>query len=285
MKKINSDINLNYETLKVTKSRLNKGLLSIPVSLIDNFPSKKRKIQVFFDNNKLPEFKNFTPYTSSSKECIIGGMKNWYIKNKVMPNDEITLITIDKELGIYRLVKEFDFKIHISKLSKQLFATLEIEDDENNIENVLDELKHISNRSEKDILIGQYLNIKNLSIKKRKYEQVNIKKRKERVPSLIRKILGAVYEGKCQLTQFSFIQKNGKPYFEVHHIDENRGNDWKNLLVVSPNIHAQFTYGRYENYYDKEGWLRKVYLCGTSYNVFQQLDKISNQRFEKIIHG
>ena len=241
MKKINSDINLNYETLKVTKSRLNKGLLSIPVSLIDNFPSKKRKIQVFFDNNKLPEFKNFTPYTSSSKECRIGGMKNWYIKNKVMPNDEITLITIDKELGIYRLVKEFDFKIHISKLSKQLFATLEIEDDENNIENVLDELKHISNRSEKDILIGQYLNIKNLSIKKRKYEQVNIKKRKERVPSLIRKILGAVYEGKCQLTQFSFIQKNGKPYFEVHHIDENRGNDWKNLLVVSPNIHAQFT--------------------------------------------
>lgn len=83
---------------------------------------------------------------------------------------------------------------------------------------------------------------------------------------------------------FCFTQRNGNPYFEIHHIDENRGNDWKNLLVVSPNIHAQFTFGNYQNYFDDEGWLRKVDFDGKIYEINQLLDKIKPLEFKKTIY-
>ncbi len=285
MQKTSSNIYINYETVKITQSRINKGLLSIPVSLIEHFPNEKRKIQVFFDEQKTPELKNFTPYTSSSRECRIGGMAKWYKENKVKAGQEIVVVTINKEEGVYRLMKESNFKNYIKKSFNQLVSTMENEEEGHIVENTLEEMAQITNQSKKEILTGQFLKLKNVAIEKRKYEKVNTTKRKERVPYLMRKILEAVYDGRCQLTSFTFLQQNGKAYFEVHHIDENRGHDWKNLLVVSPNIHAQFTYGECTNYfYDRKGWLRKVDLCGETYLVMQLLDRIKAKHFEKNTH-
>jgi hypothetical protein len=66
---------------------------------------------------------------------------------------------------------------------------------------------------------------------------------KEKVlSSAIKKILLNLYNGKCQISDFTFIIKNEKPYFEMHHIKLKIGNHFKNLLVVSPNVHVRFIY-------------------------------------------
>lgn len=46
MQKTASKIPFSYKTIKLTQSRLNKGLLAIPVSLIDYFPKQKGKIYI-----------------------------------------------------------------------------------------------------------------------------------------------------------------------------------------------------------------------------------------------
>ena len=71
MQKVKSEIGYSYITIKITKSRIDKGLLAIPISLLDKFPKEKRKITIFFDDEENPSSKNFTPYISSSKECRI----------------------------------------------------------------------------------------------------------------------------------------------------------------------------------------------------------------------
>jgi len=54
-----SDLPLNYATIKVTKSRLDKGLMSIPTSLIDKFNKNINKICVIDENDK-EYLKSFT---------------------------------------------------------------------------------------------------------------------------------------------------------------------------------------------------------------------------------
>jgi len=50
MQKAKSEIGYSYSTIRITKSRINKGLLAIPASLLDKFPKEKRKITIFFDS-------------------------------------------------------------------------------------------------------------------------------------------------------------------------------------------------------------------------------------------
>ena len=78
--------------------------------------------------------------------------------------------------------------------------------------------------------------------------------------------------------------KTGLPYYEIHHIKSNLGNHLKNLLVVSPNIHAQFTYTIAEEFFDTDGWLRKVKLNNEEFSVFQIIDNTPVQ-FQKEIHS
>jgi hypothetical protein len=77
---IESKLPFDYKTIRVTQSRINKGLLAVPVSLIDYFPKRKNRIYVAFGKDKKAVLKKFTPYTSSSRECRIGGMKSFYEK-------------------------------------------------------------------------------------------------------------------------------------------------------------------------------------------------------------
>ena len=78
--------------------------------------------------------------------------------------------------------------------------------------------------------------------------------------------------------------KNGNPYFEIHHIDPLKGNHFKNLLVVSPNVHAQFTFADLEQHFDNYGWLRKVKFNEVTHNVYQIIDDLPID-FEKEVHS
>jgi len=155
---------------------------------------------------------------------------------------------------------------------------------ESDLEEYFDYLSLKVNESKKEIGIVECLKLNNEMMRRRNYKKSNISQVKENIPLSLRKILELIYEGKCQVSNFTFTQKNRRPYFEMHHIKPNFGNHLKNLLVVSPNIHAMFTYANCEEYFDNEGWLRKVKFNNEEFNVYQAIDNIKDKYFGKYVH-
>ncbi len=276
MKKVTSSIPYNYITIKTTKSRIGKGLLAIPVSLISQFPKLASKIYVLNDKGQEEE-KTYTPYQSSSRECRIGGLKAFYSKYKIKDGDEIVIQILDE--GKYKVIPEKIFNERIKKLENNFEKSLNDIEIEKNIQN----LSYATNKSSIEVIQSEFVRMSQKEIYERKIKLIPSSKIKENVSASLRKILIVLYGGKCQISGFTFIMKNGNPYFEIHHIDSVKGNHIKNLLVVSPNIHAQFTYTEPEHYFDSDSWLRKVKLNDNAYTVFQIIDKLPKY-FEKEIH-
>src|SRR2546430_10882780 len=123
LQQVQSEIGYSYVTIKITRSRINKGLLAIPVSLLDRFPKEKRKITILFDDEEIPSMKNFSPYNSSSQECRINGLASWFVKNKIQDQDEIVIQFLDENEGIYRLIKEEKFIEKIKELENKTIST------------------------------------------------------------------------------------------------------------------------------------------------------------------
>jgi len=276
MKKENSKVPFNYITIKTTKSRIEKGLLAIPVSLIDLFPKTSKYIYLINEKGKA-ERKTFTPYTSSSRECRIGGLKDFYRVNHINDGEELVIQILDE--GKYNIIPEKIFKGIIIDFEK----TLETIDSEAEVEKQIDIISKVTNTTKETVLRSEFVRLANKKIKERKIKVIHHVKRREEVPASLKMILLNLYKGKCQVSGFTFLMKNGKPYFEIHHIDPLKGNHMKNLLVVSPNVHAQFTYSNTEHFFDIEGWLRKVKFNEESFSVFQICDKLP-KLFEKQIH-
>jgi len=275
MKKIRTDIPLNYITIKTTKSRIDKGLLAIPVSLIEIFPKSETKIYLIDENGK-EETKNFTPYNSSSRECRIGGLKNFYEKYGISDGDELVIQLLDDEK--YKIIPE---KIFENTLMKEFHEFEKIKEEEL-LEEKLDSISKLANSTKQDILKNEFVRLSNSEIKQRKSTTRNITTR-ENVPFALRKILLNLYKGKCQVSNFTFLMKNGLPYFEIHHIDALKGNHFKNLLVVSPNVHAQFSHANLKQIFDSDGWLREVKFNDNFFKVNQIIDELPKY-FEKEVH-
>lgn len=274
-KKVRSNIPFNYFTIKTTKSRIEKGLLAIPVSIIDIFPKYSKKILIV-GNDGLSEQKNFTPYNSSSRECRIGGMKQFYEKYKIKDGDELVISIIDDNK--FKIVPEKLFEKEVISIEKLIDKSTEID-----IDKLFLKLSNITNQRKENVLESEFVRLSKLSINSRGLKIKPTRLYREEVPASTRKILMELYKGRCQVSQFTFLMKNGKPYFEFHHIDADKGHHLKNLLVVSPNIHAQFTYSAVRQKFDSDGWLRKVKFNQDEFSVFQIIDKI-NTDFYKETH-
>lgn len=276
MKKIKTNVPFDYITIKTTKSRIEKGLLAIPVSLVDLFPKNATKIFLLNEMGK-EELKNFTPYKSSSRECRIGGLKQFYLKNKIKDGDELVI----------QLLDDYKFKIIPEKIFEKQISDLELKIDKSTHEEEIDKnikrLSKITNRATAKVIESEFVRLAKQELVQRKTKIVPKTRVKENVPISLRKILFGLYGGKCQVSNFTFLMKNGEPYFEIHHIDPLYGNHFKNLLVVSPNVHKQFTYAKLEQFFDKDRWLRKVKFNEQTYPVLQMIDKIPNV-FEKEVH-
>ena len=277
MKIVDSKIPLNYKTVRITKSRISKGLLAIPVSLLDYFPNKKTKLQVETRLGKRVTTKNFTPYSSSSRECRIGGMRSFYEEFQIKEGDEIVIQILDDFR--YRILPENEFLETIRILEENFDKS----QSENEAVDQLNRVSRVTGAKLKDIMLNEYHRLSAKPIEKRRYKKNSLTKRKVNVPVSIRKLLEEVYQGKCQLTDFTFINMNGKPYFEIHHIKPDLGHHLKNLLVVSPNIHAQFTHASVINHFDEDGWLRRVKLNKEKFAVNHLIDKLP-KKFKKEIH-
>lgn len=277
MKIVDSKIPLNYKTVRITKSRISKGLLAIPVSLIDYFPNKKTKLQIETKLGRRATVKNFTPYSSSSRECRIGGMRSFYKEFQIKDGDEVVIQILDDFR--YRILPENEFL----KTIRTLEDNFDKSQSENEAVNQLNKVSRITGVKLKDIILNEYHRLSSKPVEKRRYKKNSITERKVNVPVSIRKLLEEVYQGKCQLTDFTFINMNGKPYFELHHIKPDLGHHLKNLLVVSPNIHAQFTHASVRNHFDRDGWLRRVKFNKEEFVVSHLIDKLP-KKFKKEIH-
>jgi hypothetical protein len=277
METVESNIPYNYKTIRVTQSRIDKGLLAIPVSLIDDFPDKKTKVYLSFGDKSKSLPKNFTPYSSSSRECRIGGMRRFYEMHQVEDGDELVIKRIGEKK--YQILTESFFEENVLKTEKELDNAQDEEEAENHIKLI----SEITNQNLKEIALSEFFRLAKKEVQKRKYTEPEKIKKKESTPPSVRKLLGEIYNGKCQVSGFGFIMKNGKPYFEIHHIRPNLGNHLKNLLLVSPNVHAQFTYTSLKEHFDKNGWLRRVQFNDERYSVKQAIDRIP-ESFKKEIH-
>ncbi len=278
MKTIQSKLPFNYKTIRVTKSRIAKDLLAIPISLKDHFPQNKTAVYVSFGADLEERPLAFTPYTSSSGECRIGGMREFYHRFQVRDGDELVLqILGDKK---YRIFTEKQFEDSIKTMETALDKSTN--DDEAGHE--LEKISQITNTDLHETVLSEYYRLSTNDFEERGRQKPSSVTRRAGIPANIRKVLAEIYAGKCQVTQFGFLMKNGKPYFQVHHIDPQLGNHLKNILVVSPNIHALFTYAHVGHYRDDEGWLRRVKFNNDEYDVFHIIDRMP-KHFNKEVHS
>lgn len=276
MKKLKSKIPFDYITIKTTKSRISYGFLTIPISLVDDFPKRKTEIHLINDLGK-EELKTFVPYSTKNKESRIYGLKNFFDRNKIRDGDEIVIQILDDDR--YKIISEKVFEREIAELETKLQKSK----DDAEIQRQINSISKITNKNTYDVLNSEFVRLASKEIKDRKVKIVPQVTIKENLPLALRKILLELYKGKCQVSNFTFTMRNGNPYFEIHHINPYKGNHVKNVLVVSPNIHAQFTFTDPKLYFDNQGWLRKVKFKDKTFPVFQIIDKLP-QSFYKEIH-
>ena len=254
MVRVESKINYSYATIKATQSRIDKGLIAIPVSLVQWFPDHRTTIQVFLDESAVLYPKSYSPYTSSTRECRIGGMAEWYNKNKLKDGDEIVVQLIDKKRFVYRLVPEQKFLLK----TQELQSGLDKAEDENDASEKIISLANWADLDKKEVVLSEYNRlIKAMPVKERQYINKPSGKTKDSVPTNARVLLEELYQGHCQVCDFWFLKKDNRPYFEIHHINPTQGHHPMNLIVVCGNCHNQFGFANVKNEFNK-GWLTIV---------------------------
>lgn len=275
MEKVKTDLPFDYVTVKTTKSRISYGFLTIPVSLNDLFPKKVKDILLINDFGK-EELKHFTPNTEKSGECRIYGLSKFFNKYNIQDGDEIVIQMIDENK--YKIIPENVFKNSIVDLERKI----EYSQTDKEVDKYIELLSSKTKKTNDEVAKSEFLRLISKKNSLRNTRSVSTTT-KENVSPFIRKILLEVYKGKCQLTNFTFITKSGLPYFEVHHIKPKLDHHPKNLLVVCPNVHRQFDKTNVENYFDNDGWLRKVKFNDDEYFVRQAIDFVTKE-YHKEVH-
>ena len=260
-----SKIGYNYATIRVTQSRIDKGLLAIPVALIAWFPRQNTQVKVFFGDSAVPQVKNYTAYNSSSRECRIGGLGDWFKENQIKDGYEIVIQVIDKDNFAFRLIPEEKFILKTQEIQNAFDNSA---DEKEAVENLI----QISNWTDVDRNIVKLNEFYRLVNEAKIEERKKIAKKgvsiRENVPASLKITLNEIYLGHCQVCDFWFLKKDRTPYFEIHHIETELGNHPKNLLVVCGNCHNQFTYANIEQEF-KDGWLSKVCFNEREFEVNQ----------------
>jgi len=275
-----SDINYNYETIKVTKSRIEKGLLAIPRSFNKYLPKANRRIKIYLDQSSTPLSKQFSSHFSSTNEDRIGGLKDWYHDSKIREGDEIIFQILDREKFIYRLCKEQDF----IRITRELQNNFDNSKDEVSASTKIDQISNLVHIEKEKIIFSEFLRLA-------KYSNEEMRKRigisnhigKEKVPPSIRIILGDIYKGYCQLCSFSFLKRDNSPYYEIHHLVPDLGHHPKNLVLVCANCHRQFEFANVMKYFNSDGWLIKVSFNQKEYLLKQAIEELGKQEFRKTI--
>src|SRR3972149_7967660 len=250
-----SEITYSYATIKLTQSRIDKGLIAVPVSLAGWFPDQNDTVEIYLNDSPSSQTKQYSSYNSSTRECRIGGMKEWFQQNNIKSGDEIVIQLIDKEHFIYRLIPERNFILKTKELQDS-FDNSETEQEASEKITTLAEWTDLD--TEKVVLSEYHRLINAIPIQERRYIKKRSNQAREGAPHNLRILLGDIYQGHCQVCDFWFLKKDNRPYFETHHINPLLGNNPKNMVLVCANCHRQFEYTDVHHEFNNEGWLVKV---------------------------
>lgn len=265
-------------SIRVTKSRLEKGLLAIPKKHADLFPTKKSEIKVVFDDQKEEKFerKSYLPDDKRVKENRIFGLGHWFALRGMKPGDRLTISVLDKQKGIYRLALDRHIREQQEKRTQQALTYAP------NEEVALEQfelLAQITKRGRRRTAKEALLEIsRETSYQLRSRGKFTRVSQLETVNPAIRVLLGELHLGKCQICTFTFKKSNGEPYFEVHHLEPEVGDHPANLLVLCPNCHAKFEHAVVEGFERVGGWLVAVRINGKRFTIRQPL------RTEELTH-
>jgi len=261
-----SEINYSYATIRLTQSRIDKGLIAVPVTLAKWFPDHNADIQVYLNDSPISQSKRYSSYNSSTGECRIGGVRKWFEENSLKNGDEIVIQFMDKERLLYRLIPEKRFIAATHKLQTALDRSA----DELKASETLTELSRWTNLEKARVVLNEYRRLVASSARLGR-ESVGRKasRHRESTPANLRTLLGHLYQGHCQVCDFWFLKRNNEPYFEIHHLDAWGGHHPKNLVVLCGNCHNQFEYADVAPEYNGEQWLIRVYFNKTLHQVNQ----------------
>ncbi len=267
-----------YATIRITQSRIDKGLIAIPVSLVEWFPDHNENIQVYLNDSPISQTKNYSSYTSSTHECRIGGVRKWFEQNKIKSGDEVVIQLIDKERFIYRLIPENNFIV----TTQELQHSFDKSDTEQKASETITTIAEWTHLKRGKIVIGEYYRLSNiLPSEERQYVRRRISQTRESVPANLRILLEDIYQGHCQVCDFWFLKRDIKPYFETHHIDPSKGHHLKNVLVVCGNCHNQFEYTYVRHEFSDDRWLIRVAFNEVIYEVKHTVLDIEKEGFFK----
>lgn len=253
-------------TLYATDSRISKGLLAIPRKFEGEFPATKGKILVVFDDGTRVEPKIFVPYDSKIKESRVFGLSRWFSRRGIVAGDAITITLEDPVKRIYRIALDrFVQQRRAVEARRQLYTT-------DSPEIAGEQLRRLAeSKKEKlqETAFQELALIAQRPLLKRKRVMVLQRGRAEAVPPVLRALLEAIHQGKCQICDFTFKKRDGKPYFEIHHLEPDRGHHPMNVLVICPNCHAQLENATVAETERVLGWLVAVKINGKRIRVRQ----------------
>jgi hypothetical protein len=126
-----------------------------------------------------------------------------------------------------------------------------------------------------------YRLINTMPIKERQFVNKPSKQVREKVPANMKVLLEGIYKGHCQVCDFWFLKRDGKPYYEIHHLDPLKYHHPRNLVVVCGNCHNQFEYASVQKEFNDYDWLVKVSFNNNIYPVKQALLTAPTEEFYK----
>jgi hypothetical protein len=199
--------------------------------------------------------KHYSSYSSSTRECRIGGVRQWFQQNNIKTGDEIVIQLIDKDVFIYRLIPERNFILK----TKELQHGLDNSETEHEASEKIRTLSQWTHLGKESVAFNEYYRlIDGLPVKERNYVQKTPGRARETVPPSLRTLLENIYKGHCQVCDFWFLKRNKAPYFEIHHLDPVKGHHPKNLIVVCGNCHNRFEHAEVKQVFNDNSWLIKV---------------------------
>jgi hypothetical protein len=263
-----SQLNYSYATIQITQSRIDKGLIAIPMSLAERFPEHNETIQIYLNDSPMSQTKQFSSFTSSTRECRIGGVRQWFQQNNIKNGDEIVIQFIDKERFIYRLTPERNFVLK----TQELQHSFDISETEQEASDKVTTISQWTQLNKGEVIFNEYYRLANtLPSKERKYIRKSTNRARESIPSNLKTLLRDIYKGHCQVCDFWFLNKDKEPYFEIHHLDPLKAHHPKNLLVVCGNCHNQFEHAYVKQEFDNDLWLVRVYFNESMKSVNQAM--------------
>lgn len=256
-------------TIRVSASRLEKGLLAIPQKFKDWFPSEKGRIQVVFDDEEKAKALTFHPNDPEVKENRIFGLGHWFSKRGVREGDLISITLEDPDRRLYRIALDRYAREREEQKARQKLQAAQTDSE---AKQGLSTLSRLTRKHLPELAREELLRIAQESLRQpRPRVFPGAPERHEGVPSGIRVLLRELHEGKCQLCSFTFEKRNGAPYFEIHHLDPEVGHHPSNLLVLCPNCHAQFEHATVTDFKWAGNWLVGVTINGKRVAVRQPL--------------